>query len=89
MKFGKAIPCNIRIEATANMGFDVHVGCFHGSFSDKAILLDALADYLNDPKGVEEQYNKAFDPEGGITLNLKGNVAPLGTISPGTPLNVT
>jgi len=84
MKFGKAIPSVITITPTANDGFDVRVGCFfHGSFSDKATLMEALADYLNDPKG------KAFNPEGGITLNLKGNVAPLGTTSPGTPLNVT
>ena len=84
MKFGKAIPCNIRIEATANMGFDVHVGCVHLSFSDKAILLDALADYLNDPKGVEEKYNNAFAPKWRINnLNGGGTVAPVGTISPG------
>ena len=58
MKFGRAIPYGITIEPTANMGFAVHVGCCHVVFTEKNLMLDALAEYLADPKGMEREYNR-------------------------------
>ena len=63
MKFGRAIPYSIVIEPTANMGFAVHVGCCHVSFEDWGIMLDALKEYLNNPKGVEAEYNRVCGPQ--------------------------
>ena len=58
MKLGYAIPHEIRIKASANMGFIVKVGCgeFVAESKDK-MLLD-LTLYIEDPKKWEEEYNK-------------------------------
>ncbi|MFH1480759.1 MAG: hypothetical protein ABIG67_05800 [Pseudomonadota bacterium] len=78
MKFGKAIPYDIRIKATANMGFDVHVGCCHVVFIEAIDMLDALAVYIRNPKGMEREYNEAC---GGC---LAGMELPDQPMPPGT-----
>jgi len=58
MKFGKAIPHDVHIEPTANMGFFVHVGCCHVVFTDIGTMVDALTEYLQNPKGVAQEYSR-------------------------------
>ena len=58
MKLGYAIPHEIRIRASANMGFIVKVGCGEFVAINKHVLLDDLAGYLGNPKKWEEDYNK-------------------------------
>jgi len=60
MKFGRAIPYDVHIEATANMAFAVHVGCCHVVFTDAETMVDALTEYLLEPKRVEREYNRNF-----------------------------
>lgn len=59
MKLGYAIPREIRIRASANMGFIVRIGC--GEFVAKTIpdLSIALEEYLHDPAKWEKEYNDA------------------------------
>lgn len=58
MKLGFAIPHEIRIRASANMGFIVKVGCGEFVAPDEINLLAHLKQYLKDPKKWEEDYNK-------------------------------
>ena len=58
MKLGYAIPHEIRIKASANMGFIVKIGCGEYVAADSAELIAGLDDYLLDPKKWEEDYNK-------------------------------
>lgn len=48
----------IRINPTANGGYLVYVGCTHFAYTDEEALISDLGDYIRDPKGVEEEYNK-------------------------------
>lgn len=59
MKFGKAIPYDILITATDNLGFNVKVGCCNVVFTDKDEVLSALGYYFGNPKVMEKEYNKA------------------------------
>ena len=58
MKLGFAIPHEIRIRASANMGFIVKVGCGEFVSPGTRALLHDLEEYIEDPKGWEEDYNK-------------------------------
>ena len=57
IEFGSPIPYDIRIIGSSNKGFIVNCGCATLTFTDKEKMLDAIRDYLNDPKGVEKVYN--------------------------------
>lgn len=63
MKLGYAIPHDIRIRASANMGFIVKVG--YGEFVavNEKVLLDDLTEYFANPKQWEKEYNEL--PGGG------------------------
>jgi len=50
----------IEIKATANGGYLVHVGCTHFAYEDEEKMIADLGEYIRDPQGVEEQYNKHF-----------------------------
>ena len=58
MKLGYAIPHEIRIKASANMGFIVKIGCGQFVAVNEKVLLDDLEEYFKDPKKWEEEYNK-------------------------------
>ena len=58
MNLGYAIPHEIRIKASSNMGFIVKVGCASLVAANSAELMKGLDDYLLDPKKWEEDYNK-------------------------------
>ena len=58
MKLGYAIPHELRIRASATMGFIVKIGCGKFVAVSKEALLDGLREYLGDPKKMEEEYNK-------------------------------
>jgi hypothetical protein len=58
MKLGYAIPHEIRIRASANMGFIVKIGCGEFVVVNEKVLLDDLQEYLKDPKKWEGDYNK-------------------------------
>ena len=57
MKFKKAIPYDIKIQATPNDGFIVEVGCIKVAYSDWPELIRDLSEYFENPKEVEKQYN--------------------------------
>ena len=58
MKLGFAIPHEIKIRASANMGFIVEIGCGEFVAESYGMVLDGLRDYLENPKGWEEKYEK-------------------------------
>lgn len=57
MKLGKVTQYSIIIEPTSNFGFFVKVGCGRFSFSTKEDLIEALGEYLDNPKKLEKEYN--------------------------------
>ena len=62
VELGKAINYTINIRPTSNHGFIVKVGCGTFAFSSKEELLGALTEFLNDPKILEDEYNKSCAP---------------------------
>ena len=58
MMLGYAIPRDIVIKASANMGFIIKVGCAQLVARNKIELISGLDAYLNNPKKWEEDYNK-------------------------------
>ncbi len=58
MEFGNALPYDINIRGSHNKGFIVKAGCCTLVFTDKKVMLNAIEDYINDPKKMEEEYNK-------------------------------
>ena len=64
MKFGKAIPREITITPTTNMGFVVHSGCCIVCFKHYEDLIKALTDYLADPEGFEKDYQRSGGSSG-------------------------
>ena len=54
------MPRHIEIKTTGNAAYLVHVGCQYFAYTDVEKLIADLSEYLRDPKGVEEQYNKHF-----------------------------
>lgn len=67
MKLGYAIPHEIRIKASANMGFIIKIGCGEFVAAHGGILIENLNDYLADPKKWEEDYNKLPGRGGDVT----------------------
>lgn len=63
MIFGKAIKHNIQIEPSANNGFFVSVGCGRFAYTDKKELIADLEAFLDNPKGMEKEYNKIQGPQ--------------------------
>ena len=58
MNLGKVIDHNIIIEASANNGFFVIVGCCRLAYTDKNQLIADLDEFLNDPERVEKEYTR-------------------------------
>ena len=56
MKFEKAMNHTITIEASHNGGYLVNVGCCRLVYADRTSLIADFADFIEDPKGVEEKY---------------------------------
>jgi hypothetical protein len=48
----------IEIRATANDGYIVNVGCTNFAYTSKNKMIEDLSEYIRDPQGVEEEYNK-------------------------------
>ena len=67
MKLGYVIPHEIKIRASANMGFIVKIECGEFVAVNEHVLLDDLTEYLKDPKKWEEEYNKLPGRGGPIT----------------------
>ena len=63
MKLGYAIPHEIRIRASANMGFIVKVGCGEFVAANAQELIHDLDEYIANPKDWEKEYNEL--PSGG------------------------
>ena len=66
MEFKSKPMRHIDIRVTANGGYLVQVGCAQFAYTVEEDMISDLADYIRDPKGVEEQYNKhykAYDEE--------------------------
>ena len=63
MNFKKDFPYQIRIDCSANGGYRVEIGCCNLVYTDKVKLVTDLADYLDNPKAMEEQYYKFTTPE--------------------------
>ena len=59
MEFGNALPHDINISGSGNKGFIVRVGCCTAVFTDKKEMLNAIEDYINDPKKMEKAYNES------------------------------
>ena len=57
-KLGFAIPHEIRIKASANMGFIVKVGCGEFVAANKHDLIDGIEGYIDTPDKWEKEYNK-------------------------------
>jgi|GEM_PF-2277593 len=58
MEFGRIINYSINIEASANNGFFVTVGCCRLAYTDKKELISDLEAFLDDPERMEKEYNK-------------------------------
>ena len=58
--FGIALPNDIRITGSANNGFILTCGCCTCVFTDKAKMVEAILEYIDDPKKMEAKYNSAM-----------------------------
>lgn len=59
IEFREAIPHTITIKSSANGGYIVRAGCVTLCFNNGQMLVEALAEYLKYPKGVENRYNES------------------------------
>jgi hypothetical protein len=59
MEFGNALPYDIKISGSHNKGFIVKAGCCIAIFTEKEKLLEAIGEYIDDPKGMEKKYNES------------------------------
>lgn len=57
MKLGYAIPHEIRIRASANMGFIVKIGCGEFVAANTTTLLMDIEKYITEPDKWEKEYN--------------------------------
>ena len=70
MTFKKALKWNMEIEASANGGYLMDIGCQQFAYgpNDVSLLIADITEYLKDPAGVEEQYRATSEKEvGSIT----------------------
>lgn len=58
MEFKSKPMREIRVSTTANGGYLVYVGCAYFAYTDEDAMIKDLGEYIRDPKGVEEEYNK-------------------------------
>ena len=72
MEFNKIINRVIEIEASANGGFKMDIGCCMLVYTDIANLLRDLEQYLEDPEGVAAVYNKTINPLSGSSPSYQG-----------------
>ena len=63
MKLGKAIPYDILIQPSANMGFVTRIGCGTFVSKTKIDLIGDLESYLSDPAKWENEYSKTMGPQ--------------------------
>jgi len=61
MKFKRSILHKIEISPTPNGGFIVEIGCAKFSYSGHTQLIQDLAEYLENPADIENQYNEAIN----------------------------
>jgi hypothetical protein len=73
MNFGRIINNIINIEASANNGFFVTVGCCRLAYSNKEELIADLEEYLDNPKSLEDKYNKLYGGVQRLTINSSSN----------------
>ena len=59
MALGRAIPHNIKIEASDNQGFTMIIGCGRFVYSLRENLMVGLERYLEDPEKLEKEYLEA------------------------------
>jgi len=79
MDFASNLTRDIEIKTTGNAAYLVHVGCQYFAYTDVEKLIADLSEYLRDPKGVEEQYNKhfkAYDEEPRSPGSLSSSSSP-------------
>ena len=57
--FENPLPYDIRISGSANKGFILNAGCCTCVFTDKKEMLDAISDYIDNPKDMEKKYNES------------------------------
>ena len=72
MEFNKIINGVIEIEASANGGFTMDIGCCMMVYTDIGPLVSDLEKYLRDPKGVAAVYNKAINPTSTSSPSYQG-----------------
>jgi hypothetical protein len=65
MEFKNLLPHAIEIRGTMNSGYLMQVGCAQFAFGDPDDMLELVKAYLDDPKGMVNQYNAAMDKYGG------------------------
>ena len=61
MEFKKKFPKTIEISASSNGGYIVECGCATLTYENSTKLLNDLADFLDDPAGIAEKYNKSIN----------------------------
>ena len=60
LEFGRAVQYTITIESSDNNGFIVNVGCGKFAFSNKDDMLEAIQEYVNNPKVVRISLTDCF-----------------------------
>ena len=74
MKFNRLIPYDISIRATPNHGFIVDVGCVKLVYTGYTQLIRDLSEYLENPEGVEKQYNMDIRSASTIHIGTYGTL---------------
>jgi hypothetical protein len=60
IEFQNLLPYDIRLSGSANKGFILIAGCCTCVFTDLDEALDAIREYVEDPKKMEAKYNAAM-----------------------------
>ena len=73
IEFKKAIPYDITIQPSSNNGYIVKVGCSISVFTNKADLIETLAEYINNPHKIEKVYNNMNRDEPEVDREMSPN----------------
>lgn len=57
-EIGRAIPYDFTVQATANKGFIMSIGCCTVCFESKSGLIDGITKYLDDPRKWQREYGR-------------------------------
>ena len=81
MEFGNVLPYDINIKGSSNKGFIVKTGCSTCVFTDAEEMLKAIDEYIKNPKGLEEEYNKSNQcpSDSPIAYNVNNNMLQMAT----------